>query len=95
MIGIVAAAAATTVLVVVLIHKTRKTAITGCVKSGENGTITDEKDRQIYALSANTTGIKPGNRMKVQGKGVKSKGPERRLVWEAKAVTKDLGVCQS
>ncbi len=66
-IGIVAVAAAATVLVVVLIHKSKKTAITGCVSSGENGmTITDEKDRQIYALSGNTTGIKPGDRMKLK-----------------------------
>ena len=94
-IGIVAAAVATTVLVIVLIHKSKKTAITGCVNSGENGmTITDEKDRQISALSGNTTGIRPGARMKLQGKKVKSKGADKTLVWEAKAMTKDFGVCQ-
>ncbi len=93
-IGIVAAAAAATVLVVVLIHKSKKTAITGCTNSGENGmTITDEKDRQIYALSGNTTDIKPGTRLKLQGKKVKSNGADKTLVWEAKAVTKDFGVC--
>jgi hypothetical protein len=94
-IGIVAAAAVVTVLVVVLIHKSKKTAITGCVGSGENGmTITDEKDRRIYALSGNTMGIKPGDKMKLKGKKVKAKGPDKTLVWEAKAVTKDFGVCQ-
>jgi hypothetical protein len=44
-IGIVAVAAAATVLVVVVIHKSKKSAIMGCVSPGENGlTITVEKD---------------------------------------------------
>ena len=55
-------------------------------------TITDEKDKQIYALSGDTAGIKPGNRMKLQGKKVKA--ADKTVVWEAKAVTKDFGVCQ-
>lgn len=54
-------------------------------------TITDEKDRQIYALSGSTTAVKPGNRMKFQGKKVKSNN--KTLVWEAKGAPKDLGVC--
>ena len=57
-------------------------------------TITDEKDKQVYALSGNTAGIKPGDRMKLQGKKVKSKGADKTLVWEAKAVPKDFGVCE-
>lgn len=93
-IGIVVVAAAATVLVVVLIHKSRKTAITGCVSSGENGmNITDEKDRQIYALSGNTTGVKPGERLRLKGSKAKAKGSDKRLVWEAEAITKDFGIC--
>lgn len=93
-IGIVAVAAAATVLVVVLIHKSKRTAITGCINSGANGmTITDEKDRQIYALSGNTMGIKPGTRLKLHGKRVKSKAADKRLVWETTAVTKEFGLC--
>lgn len=57
-------------------------------------TVTDDKDKQIYALSGNTTGIKPGDRMRLQGKKVKSNGADKTLVWEAKAVTKDFGACQ-
>jgi hypothetical protein len=57
-------------------------------------TVTDEKDKQIYALSGNTTGIKPGDRMKLQGRKEKARGPDKMLVWEAKEVTKDFGVCQ-
>ena len=96
LIGIVAVAAAVAVVVtVVVIHYSKKRAITGCVNSGANGmTVTDEKDKQIYALSGNTTSIKPGDRMKLQGRKVKPKGPDKTLVWEAKEVTKDFGVCQ-
>jgi hypothetical protein len=94
-IGIVAVAAAATVLVVVLIHKSKKSAITGCVTPGENGlTITDENDRQIYTLSGNTSGIKPGDRMKLQGKKVKLKSTDKTHVWEVKTVAHDLGVCR-
>ena len=40
-----AATAAVTVLIVVLIHKSTKAAITGCVNSGENGmTLIDADD---------------------------------------------------
>jgi hypothetical protein len=95
-IGIVAVTAAVAVVVtVVAIHYSKKRAITGCVNSGANGmTMADEKDKQIYTLSGNTTGIKPGDRMKLQGKKVKPKGPDKTLVWEAKEVTKDFGACQ-
>lgn len=83
------------VVAVVAIHYSKKRAITGCVNSAGSGlTITDEKDKQTYALSGNTTGIKPGDRMKLQGKKVKSKDPDKTLVWEAKAISKDFGVCQ-
>ena len=95
-IAIVATTAAVAVVVsVVVIHYSKKRTITGCFNSAGSGmTVTDEKDKQIYALSGNTAGIKPGDRMKLQGKKVKSKGADKTLVWEAKAVTKDFGVCQ-
>jgi len=91
-VGVVAGVA---VIASVAIHYSKKRTITGCVNSGANGmTVTDEKDKHIYALSGNTTGIKPGDRMKLQGRKVKPKGPDKTLVWEAKDVTKDFGVCQ-
>ena len=93
--AIVAAAAVVVVIVVVSVHYSKKRTITGCVSSGANGmTLTDEKDQQIYALSSNTEGIKPGDRMKLHGKRVKSKSPDKMLVWETKDVVKDYGVCQ-
>jgi len=95
-IGIGVAAAAVVILVVLAIHySTKKRAITGCVTSGANGmSITDERDRQVYVLSGSTTDIKPGDRVRLHGKKLKSKGADKTLVWEAQEVTKDFGVCQ-
>ncbi|MGA8492965.1 MAG: hypothetical protein WB711_21260 [Terriglobales bacterium] len=94
-IGIVAVSAALVVGTVLIIHYSKKRTITGCVSSGETGmTLTDEKDKQIYALSGNTTGIKSGDRMRLQGKKVKPKSPDKTLVWETREVNKDFGLCQ-
>jgi len=95
-VGALAAAAAVVVVVVIVaVHYSKKRTITGCVSSGANGmTLTDEKDKQIYELSSNTEGIKPGDRMKLHGKRVTTKGPDKKLVWETKSVEKDFGVCQ-
>src|ERR1017187_5412268 len=91
-VGVIAGVA---VVAIVAIHYSKKRTITGCVNSGGSGmTVTDEKDKQIYALSGNTTGIKSGDRMRLQGKKVKSTGPHKPLEWEARKVVKDFGVCQ-
>jgi len=88
-------AAIVVVVVIVAVHYSKKRSVTGCVSSGANGiTITDEKDKQVYALSGNTTDIKPGDRIKLHGKKAKPTGTDKTLVWEAKEVTKDFGVCQ-
>jgi hypothetical protein len=92
-VGVVAGVA---VIAIVAIHYSKKRTITGCVNSGENGmTVTDEKDKQIYALSGETTGIKPGDRMRLQGKKIKPKGVSQALFWDTKKIAKDLGVCQT
>jgi hypothetical protein len=93
--GVVVAAAVVVVAVIVIVHYSKKRTVIGCVSSGPNGmTVLDEKDRQIYALSGNTVGITPGDRIKLRGKKIKSKGPDKTLVWEAGTVAKDFGVCQ-
>jgi len=93
-IGVVAAAAGVVVIAVLVIHYSKKQTITGCVNSAGSGmTITDEKDRQIYALSGDTAGIRQGDRMKLRGKKIKSKGADKTLVWEASPVSKDFGAC--
>ena len=96
-IGIVVVVAAIVVVAIVLVrHEAGKDrTITGCVSSAGSGlTIADENDKQIYALAGNTVGITPGDRMKLKGKKVKSKGPNHTYVLVATKVTKDFGVCQ-
>jgi len=89
------AAAIAVVTVASVHHRRKKIVITGCVISGEKGmTVIDEEDRKIYALSGNTTGIKAGDRMKLEGKKVKPKRPDKTRVWEAKGVINDYGVCR-
>jgi hypothetical protein len=94
--AIAGAAAALVIVAVVVIHESsKKRTITGCVNSGENGmSVVDEKDKRTYTLSGNTAGIKPGDRITLQGKKVKPKGTDKTLTWETKNVTKDFGVCQ-
>jgi hypothetical protein len=96
LIVIAATTVAATIAVVTLSsvhHRRRKIVVTGCVTSAEKGmTVTDEDDRKLYLLSGDMTGIKPGDRMRLEGK--KAKSSDKTLLWEAKAVIKDFGVCQ-
>jgi hypothetical protein len=92
-IGIVVASVAVGILVVVLIvhYKSKKKAITGCVRSGPTGmSVTDEKDKRDYALSGDTAGVKPGDRMTLEGK---AKHTGKTLVFEAQTVSRDFGAC--
>lgn len=92
---IVGVAAGVAVIAIVAIHYSKKRTITGCVKSEGNGlSVTDEKDKQVYALSGETTGVKAGDRMKLQGKKVKSRDSNKPLEWETRNVARDFGVCQ-
>ena len=91
---IVGAAAGVVILIVVAVHYSKKRAITGCMAAAGNGmTITDEKDKKIYLLSGNTTGLKAGDRMTVKGKKTKQTTSDMPLGWKASEVSKDLGVC--
>jgi hypothetical protein len=93
--GIVAVAAAVVVITVVVVHEsTKKRTVTGCVASGANGmSMTDEKDKRIYALSGDTADIKPGDRVTLQGKKAKPKGASAPLAWEVNKETNDFGTC--
>jgi hypothetical protein len=95
-IGIVAVSVALVVITVVIVHESRKKrTVTGCVISGANGmSVTDEKDNRIYALSGNTSDIKPGNRVTLHGKKVNPKGASAPLTWDVSKETKDLGACR-
>jgi hypothetical protein len=98
LIGIAAGATATAVLVTTLIvhHKPKNKWITGCVISLQNGmAVVAEQDRQTYSLLGNTTGIKPGNRVSLQGKRSPSRDSDKRLAWEVTKLTRDFGICQA
>jgi hypothetical protein len=90
-----AAAIAVIATVASVHHRRKKIVITGCVISGEKGmTVTDEEDRKIYGLSGDTTDIKPGDRIRLEGKKATPKSPDKTFVWEVKEVINNFGVCQ-
>ena len=93
---IVAVAVALVVVIVVVVHEsTKKRTITGCVNSGETGmSVMDEKDKRIYALSGNTTDIKPGDRVTLRGKKMNPNSVNKPLTWKVNMETKDFGACQ-
>jgi hypothetical protein len=93
-IAIVVVAVGIVVGTLLIIHYSKKRSITGCVMSAPNGMVlTDEKDKHTYALSGMTTGVKQGDRMKLQGKRGKTKDLDKTLVWETTDVAKDYGAC--
>jgi hypothetical protein len=99
LITIAATTAAAAIAVVAAVatahHRRKKIVITGCVVAEEKRMmVTDEEDRNTYALSGNTAGIKPGDRVRLLGKKAKQKGAGKALVWEAKEVTNDFGICR-
>jgi hypothetical protein len=87
-IGVVAAALVVGGVLIILHDKHKTTTITGCVASPAGGmTLTDDKDKQVYALSGTPAGVKPGDRMTLDGK-------RHGKMFEARSMIKDLGVCQ-
>ncbi len=93
-LAIVGVAAVVIVVVVVIHSSNQKRTVTGCVNSAQNGmTVTNEKDKSVYVLSGDTTGVKPGDRMTLHLKKIKVKGTNT-LTWETQKITKDFGVCQ-
>jgi len=90
-VGVVAGVA---VVAIVAIHYSKKRTITGCVKPAQNGMIVnDEKDKLVYTLSGDTAGVKPGERMTLQGKKIKPNAGNP-LAWEIAKIRTDYGVCQ-
>jgi hypothetical protein len=92
--GIIVVTAAIAVLVTVLIlhHKGHKSEITGCVSSGANGmTLTDEIDKRTYTLSGDTSAVKTGDRVTLEGKR-KTKGDT--FIFQAHKVNRDFGACR-
>jgi len=95
--GLAAAIAVVAVLVVVtvvLIHQASSNrTVTGCVVSNQDGIlVTSDKDKRVYLLSGDTSSVKPGERLTVHLKKIKTKGSNT-VTWETKKVSKDFGAC--
>jgi hypothetical protein len=90
----IAVVAVVVVVTVVLIHQASSNrTVTGCISSAPNGMlVTSEKDKRVYALTGDMTGVKPGDRMTLHLKKIKTKGSNT-LTWETRKVTKDFGSC--
>ena len=91
-IAVVSAGIAVGVTLLILHERHKQIALTGCVASTASGmSLTDDKDKRVYTLSGNPAGVKPGQRMTFAGKRKTVNGT---LIFEARSVTKDFGVCQ-
>ena len=91
---VVGVVAAVVVVTVVVVHESsKKRTITGCVNPAQNGmTVTNEKDKQVYTLSGDTAGVKPGERMSFHGKKIKPNAGNP-LGWEITTIQTDYGAC--
>jgi hypothetical protein len=90
----IAVVAVVVVVTVILIHQASSNrTITGCVSSNPGGIlVTSEKDKRVFPLLGDTSGVKPGERMTLHLKKIKTKGSNA-LTWETKKVSKDFGTC--
>jgi len=91
----VAVIAVVVVVTVILVHQAASNrTVTGCVTSAPNGMlVTSEKDKRVYTLFGENAALKPGDRMTLHLKKIKTKGSNT-LMWETNKVTKDFGACQ-
>ena len=97
-VGIGAAAAAIVVVVIIVaVHYSAKRSITGCVAASGNGmTITDENNKQVYALSGVTGGLKVGDVLKVHGTKHKAgKDAPQTRSFLVKSINHDYGPCSA
>ncbi len=87
-----AAVAAGAVIGVVLYLSLHRPSITGCIRSADNAyTITDQNGQLSYTVVNAATGLKPGERVKLQGK--KKKDKSGNLTFRMKKIKHDYGPC--
>ena len=87
-----AAVAAGAVIGVVLYLSLHRPSITGCIRSADNAyTITDQNGQLSYTVVNSATGLKPGERVKLQGK--KKKDKSGNLTFRMKKIKHDYGPC--
>jgi hypothetical protein len=82
------------IAVVVFHHSAKQRKITGCVVASPTGlTVNNERDDRVYALSGDTSGVKAGERMSLQGHKVNPDAGTP-LGWQVSQIQKDYGACQ-
>jgi len=87
--AIVGLAAVTGVVLYLALHRP---SITGCTQTLNGANIvTDETNKRNYVLSDQNLNLKPGERVKLQGK--KRKDKSGTLTFQVKKVKRDYGVC--
>jgi len=85
----VGVAAVTTLVLYLTLHKTY---ITGCTQSVEGGSSLTDHDGLSYFLVDESSWLKAGKRVKLQGK--KRKDKQGKLSFRVSKIKKDYGPCQ-
>jgi hypothetical protein len=85
----VGVAAVTTLVLYLTLHKTY---ITGCTQTAEGGSALTDHDGLTYLLVDESSGLKAGQRVKLQGK--KKKDKQGKLSFRVSKIKKDYGPCQ-
>lgn len=92
--AIVGAIAVVAVITVVVVYAVKhKPSITGCAVASPAGmTLQDQGNSQKFLLTGNTAGIKPGDRVKLQGKKLKG-GDASTRTFTVLNLKHDYGAC--
>jgi hypothetical protein len=93
-VGIIVGAVAAITVVGILIHREahKHPSITGCVATGADGlNLKNEKDKEIYTLSGDSTALRAGERVTLKGKKIKDSGGKPSF--QVEGLTKDYGTC--
>lgn len=91
--GIAAVGAAIVVVAIVLVVHYKPATVKGCVAQGPTGLeLTNSSDRATYDLAGVTSGIKPGEMVKVKGKKKAGKGGAP-STFTVKELSQDYGAC--
>jgi hypothetical protein len=87
-----AAVGAGAIIGIVLYLTLHRPSITGCIRSADSTyTITDQNGQLSYTVVNADTGLKPGERVKLQGK--KKKDKYGNLTFRMKKIKHDYGPC--
>jgi hypothetical protein len=94
-VGVAAIGAAIGVGIYLTARRAGTSSITGCaISSGGSLSLQHEGDQQTYTLLGDTTGVKPGDRIRVSGKKRKQY-PSGNREFLVRKLAKDYGPCKA